>query len=224
MTATIETRIVDTHHHDAFDLTRALPAGLQAVFLKATEGRDWKDPLFAQRFADAKNAGVLVGAYHFASGSAPGATQADFFIARVREVAGCAMGDVLLVLDWEKNDGKAGDMSVANAEQFVTRVRDVTGRWPVLYSFTSYLQSKLPGRSAVLARCPLWQAQYGERPSAPASPTWDRIALWQYTNGGAGPRDTARFPRSFPGFGGCDRSAFDGDASALRAWWQSAGR
>ncbi len=223
----VETRIVDLHHHDRCNVDEGVrEGGLQALILKATEGLDWRDPLFEARVAAVRSKpGLLLGAYHFASGNGTGQQQADHFVARVRAVAGAAFDEVLLILDWETNPStRFGDMSVANAEAFVARVHELTGRWPIAYSFTSYLRARLKTPSAVLSNCALWQAQYGERPSAPASATWSKIDLWQYTNGGAGPRDARTYPRSFPGFGGCDRSAFDGDATALRAWWQSAGR
>lgn len=226
MTSARETRIVDLHHHDRCNVDVGVREGnLQALILKATEGLDWCDPLFEVRFAKAWEAGVLVGAYHFASGNGSGASQADHFVARVRAVAGAAFDEVLLILDWETNPSKKyGDMSVANAEAFVSRVHELTGRWPVFYSFTSYMRARLKTPSVVLGRCALWQAQYGERPSRPASPTWQRIELWQYTNGGDGPADVNNYPRSMPGFGGCDRSVFEGDSAALHAWWRTVGR
>lgn len=76
----------------------------------------------------------------------------------------------------------------------------------------------------VFRQCPLWLAAYGERPRTPAP--WSAWSLWQYTDGrGAfGPRDQTSFPRFTGGFHRCDRSAFDGTAEALTAWWTSCGR
>jgi lysozyme len=220
--------IVDLHHADALrDLDAAVrEGGMVALIHKVSQGKDWKDPLFEARAKAALDAGLLLGGYHFGSNSSHGAQQADYFLERLSLALGTVTSDeVLLVLDWETNpDKKSGDMSVANARAFVERVHEVTGRWPVFYSYTHYLRARLPGCDPVLSKCPLWQAQYGERPAKPASPTWERLALWQYTNGGAGPRDQTRYPRSMPGLGGCDRSAFVGTVEQLRAWWMTAGR
>lgn len=222
------TGIVDLHHHDgSYDLLAARERGMVAMIHKATQGKDWRDPKFEDAMRLAAEASLLRGAYHFASNSSDGAVQADWFLDRVASVVGTVADDVLLALDWENNpDTESGVMSVENARRFVTRVREVTGRWPLLYSFTYFLRGKLPGRDDVLANCPLWQSQFGERPKAPASPTWREVALWQYTNGADGPRDQQRYPRKTPGFAreAQDRSAFRGNVEQLRAWWANAGR
>lgn len=224
------TDILDLHHHDwrtDDELAAAKAAGMKALLHKATQGKDWRDPKFASAMAAAQDLGLLRGAYHFASNSADGAVQADWFMERVALAVGTVANDVLLALDWENNpDTTSGVMSVENARRFVERVHTVTGRWPLVYSFTHFLKGKLPGRDDVLGQCPLWQSQFGERPKAPASPTWREIALWQYTNGADGPRDKTLYPRRTGGFAktGQDRSAFFGTADELAAWWASAGR
>ena len=224
------TDIVDLHHHDYkgdAELAAAHMAGMRALIHKATQGKDWKDPRFKAAMEHAQALGLLRGAYHFASNSASGVVQADWFLERVALAVGTVADDVLLVLDWENNpDTESGVMSVENARLFVQRVHGVTGRWPLLYSFTHFLKGTLPGRDDVLANCPLWQSQFGERPSRPASATWSKIDLWQYTNGADGPHDKVTFPRRTGGFAktGQDRSAFFGTADELAAWWASAGR
>ena len=57
--------VIDLSHWQApVDFTRAKSAGIVAVILKATQGSDWMDVTFAQRFAAATASGLLVGAYH----------------------------------------------------------------------------------------------------------------------------------------------------------------
>lgn len=222
------TGIIDLHHHDgSYDLNAARERGMVALIHKATQGKDWRDPKFSAAMGLAAQARLLRGAYHFGSNSEEGEVQADFFLDRVASVVGDDAADALLVLDWENNpDATNGTMSADNARRFVKRVHEVTGRWPVLYSFTHFLKTHLPGRDEVLANCPLWQSQFGEPPSKPASPTWQAIDLWQYTNGADGPRDQQRYPRKTPGFAreAQDRSAFRGTVEQLTAWWANAGR
>lgn len=201
-------------------LAKAKAAGIAGVICKATQGQDWRDGTFARIVTAARGAGLVVGAYHFASGSSDGAQQADHFLSTVAPLF--TGGSIVLALDWEGNpDRTNGDMTPENARRFVQRIHDRTGVWPLLYSGTSYLGSHL-GRAPcpILGQCPLWAAQYGEEPGdSRVQDSWHDWTLWQYTNGGSGPRDQRRYPRKTPGIGGCDRSVFDGDETALCAWW-----
>lgn len=221
------TGIVDLHHGDTTVNVRELvKGGVRAVIHKATEGQDFRDKSFARQVERFRAEGLLIGAYHFANGNGDGADQAEHLLRTV----GADVENTVLALDWEANPtSKFGDMTLENVRRFVERIHARTGRWPVLYSFTSYLRAHLGPDTVdpVLARCPLWQAQFGERPRAPASRTWARIALWQYTNGHDGPRDQATYPRTTAGceLDPCqDRSTFDGTEAELAAWWASAGR
>jgi lysozyme len=217
----IITDIIDVARHElkGADIPAAAKAGLLALWAKSSQGKDWLDPTFAVWEKLARDSKLLFGAYHFASGSGDGRVQADFFLAHVNPLT------MLLALDWENNpDTKNGNMSLANAEAFVSRVRELTGRWPVLYSGASFLREHRIPTSSVLGHCPLWLAQYGEEPHVVPSP-WLQWDLWQYSDYAFGPRDTDRFPRQTPGLGRkVDRSAFYGDADALREWWRNCGR
>lgn len=220
------TGVVDLHHHDGtFDLVAARAAGLVALVHKATEGKDFRDKGFVGAVDAARAAGLEVGAYHFASASAPGQAQADFFLATVGTRA------ALLALDFERNPGSAGTMKLTEAAAFVRRVHERTGRWPLFYAGLSHLSGEVARASAdvlaTLAHCPLWLAAYGPNPLRLVPPRpWERWSLQQYTNGAAGPADRDRFPRSTPGFtrAAQDRSVFRGTPDELRAWWQTCGR
>jgi lysozyme len=218
------TGIVDIHNADGRrDLGVAARGGIVALIHKVTEGRDFIDRGVVRAMADAREAGLLTGLYHYANGTDPN-TQADHFLRVVEPYP-----DALLVLDCEDNARSSfGTMTARGAAAFARRVFEVRKRWPVFYSFTSFIRAmRFDDESrAVLARCPLWQAQYGERPAAPASSVWSKIDLWQYTNGADGPRDVARYPRTVPGFArpAQDRSAWFGTLDELRAWWASCGR
>jgi lysozyme len=205
--------IVDLSHHNtitSFEDARA--AGVQAVIHKATEGVTFVDAMHDDRKARAKAAGLLWGAYHFGTGGDVIGQVAHFL-----SIANPAPGD-LLVLDFEPNPTEQ-TMTLADAEEFVTRVKAATGRVPVLYSGRSFLMSQLGVNTTTpLAECPLWIARYapevGELPAA-----FSRFAIWQYTDGSAGLQ-----PHQVDGLGRCDRNKFNGeDADALRTFWAGAG-
>jgi lysozyme len=194
-----------SHHNDRPDLGRAKRAGIVGVFQKATQGEQFVDPTFATNRTNARAAGLLWGVYHFGTGG-DGTLQADHFLTTVQPDA-----QTLLVLDLEANP-QGPNMPLIEARAFVTHVREVTGRWPGLYS-GHYIKALLdPGKDPILANCWFWLAQYGPTAVLPANwPTW---TFWQYTDGALGPE-----PHSVDGVGRCDRDRFNGTEADLRAFW-----
>ncbi len=222
----ITTGIIDVASYEAGgDLNAAVISGVHAIFAKPTQGKDFHDksfPKFMQESRAIQNAGtpLLIGAYHFGSNSIGGDVQADFFMDSVAPFG----QDILLALDLERNpDLRGGTMSVDNARAFVQRVKDRTGRWPVLYSGASFLRDYFHTEKDTIGCCPLWIAQYGEEPHNIAA-AWPTYWLWQYTNGHQGPADQVRYPRLTPGFGKIDRSVFRGDLATLTVGWNNLGK
>src|SRR5947207_14291695 len=105
-------------------------------------------------------------------------------------------------------------MILAEAEQFVTLVRERTCQFPGVYGGQSFLTQMLRKTTKTpLADCWLWIARYAS--AAPiVPPTWQRFTLWQYTDGNAGMQ-----PHQVPGIGRCDREKFNGDEATLRQLW-----
>jgi lysozyme len=76
-----------------------------------------------------------------------------------------------------------------------------------------WLKEKLKGKpNDLLARCPLWLAQNAIKPVLPIG--WKKYALWQYTDGQAGPE-----PHQVIGIGRCDRNQYNGTITQLRRHW-----
>ena len=53
--------------------------GLRFVYIKATEGLTYRDPLFSDHYEGATSAGFIRGGYHYAHGDESASDQADFF-------------------------------------------------------------------------------------------------------------------------------------------------
>jgi lysozyme len=194
--------VVDLFHGNkvSVDFSVVRSDGIAAVILKATQGTGFVDPTFVPRLADARAAGLLVGAYHYLDAKSP-VDQIGHFLSIVGNTDG-----ILLALDFEPNEpSQASAMQAASAAM---AVKTVTGRYPVLYT-GRYL---LTAPNALLSRCPLWLAEYGSRPICP--PGWSQWKLWQHTDGVLGSA-----PVPVPGIGPCDRSRFAGTLDQLRAWW-----
>ena len=201
--------VVDISHHNGanLDFQKAKAAGILGVIHKATQGQGSTDPMYAANRKKALKAGLLWGAYHFATG-ADGVDQATAFL----HALGNDVGSTLLVLDFEPNPA-GSSMSLEEARAFVTHIHAVTGRWPGFYSGHYIKQLLGTGKDPVLANCWLWLAQYG--PTAVVPPNWPTWTMWQYTDGAV----NANAHSPVDGIGHCDRDRFNGSAKRLHALW-----
>ena len=199
--------VVDISHHNGnVDLTAAQQAGLVGVIHKATQGTGMTDNKYTVNRQKATAAGLLWGAYHFGT-KTDGAAQADFFLSKAN-----ADDKTLLVLDYEPNG--ASTMTLAQAKAFVQRVKQVTGKFPGLYS-GNLIKEQLGGKppDPLLSQCFLWIAQYAQQPTN-IPQTWPTWTFWQYTDGNNGPP-----PHTIAGIGNCDRDQFNGTIEQLKQLW-----
>ena len=119
--------VVDISHHNGnINFPKVKADGIIGVIQKATQGQSGVDPTYKSNRTKALTAGLLWGAYHFATGS-DGLKQAEHLLKTVG-----IFEDTLLVLDFEPNP-TGPNMSLEEARAFVTHVKEVTGRFPGLY-------------------------------------------------------------------------------------------
>lgn len=205
--------VIDTSHHNRVSsFAKAKAAGILGVIQKATQGTGYCDPTFASTRKKVEDAGLMFGAYHFGTGG-DAIAQADCFLSK-------AGTKTLLVLDFEGNP-QGRDMSLEEAEHFVHHIKEVTGRYPGLYSGHTVKEALAKAgvrrpEQTELSRCWLWIAQYSRAPLIPK--VWTQWTLWQYTDGAVGSE-----PHSVPGVGRCDRDQFNGTPEQLQAFWTGNG-
>lgn len=72
-----------SNHQGAIAWKRVASDDVSFAIIKATEGGDWVDKSFARNLAEARQAGLAVGAYHFFTFCRSGAEQAQNFISTV---------------------------------------------------------------------------------------------------------------------------------------------
>ncbi|MET8245975.1 GH25 family lysozyme [Streptomyces sp. NPDC005202] len=92
--------------------------GLSFVFIKATEGRSYVNSKLSAQTKHGRDAGLVVGFYHFLW---PGnvTAQAEYFVAHAPE----KRGDILAV-DWETT-GEGTHASNAEKDQFIRKVKEL---------------------------------------------------------------------------------------------------
>ena len=166
------------------------------AFIKATEGMDMTDSEFRDNMQNAKNAGVVRGAYHFFIASASGKAQAIHYL----ETVTLKKGDLPPVLDVETANGA----SVADLQQRVADWLEIIEKKyrtkPIIYTNIDFYKIFLAGR---FDNYPLWVAHYLQKERPRIERNW---VFWQHNDGGHvnGIRNTVDF------------NVFNGDSTAFQ--------
>jgi GH25 family lysozyme M1 (1,4-beta-N-acetylmuramidase) len=160
--------------------------GKRFAYVKATEGTGYRNPYFAQQYNGSYNVGMIRGAYHFAlPDRSSGAAQANYFAGNG---GGWSRDGKTLpgALDMEYNPygatcyGKSQSGMTAWIKDFSDTYHSRTGRWPVIYTSTSWW-SQCVGNGDFSSTNPLWVARYAS--SVGALPyAWGFYTFWQYSS------------------------------------------
>lgn len=175
------------------------------IIVKATEGTGYVDPTCDAKYQLNKNAGKLLGFYHFARPDlgTSAVAEARFFYNNTKNY----FREAIPVLDWEKSVS-----NVVWAKAFLDEVYRLSGVRPWIYMSASVVNGY--NWSSVSNDYGLWIAGYPAkynvknppRPSAGELPykigAWKFAAAWQYTSSA----------------GTLDRNIFYGDAIAWRRY------
>jgi lysozyme len=171
-------------------------SGKKFAYIKASESTDYVDPLYAQNRAQARAAGLYVGAYHFAQPSTTAGdavAEADHFIA----VAAPAKGDLLPVLDLERSNGLSSVALTAWVRAYMGEILLRTGVHGVIYVSPSFWKTYMGDTSwfSLNGFDVLWVAHWtsASTPTVPGG-NWGGHGwtFWQYTSDGAVPGISGR--------------------------------
>lgn len=173
-------RGIDISHHqgtidwDKLSRSKIGDEGISFVFIKATEGQNFLDENFNDNFYQARENGLLRGAYHYFKPSVPAKAQAQYFMKQVH----LEPGDLPPVLDIEEK----GDLSVAQlqkaARTWLDAVEKRYGVPPIIYTNYKFKQSYLDSKD--FDKYPYWIAHYYVRNLTYKGP-WK---FWQHTDCG----------------------------------------
>lgn len=200
--------IADISSHNTILNWASFLGSVDGLICKVSEGTGYAWPGSANALNQARNAGKLVGVYHYAgpSGGALGdpVAEADYFLGHYTHRAG-----EVIVLDYEPAHEPADPDSWCAA--WMQRVQQATGVVPMIY--LNHFYASRPWTKVRALDAALWFAQYpindgGFHPSTATFGPWPSYAMYQYTSNGARPGTT----------GPLDLSQFYGDANAWRAY------
>lgn len=211
---TIHLKVLDLSHHNdgpnggPIDFATIASFGIRGVILKASQGTEMVDQTYASRRQSAAAAGLLVGAYHFATNDDVD-TQVDHFIA-----ASAPDSNTLMALDHEPNNGN--QLDIDGCQAFLESARDKLGRKLVLYS-GNLIKEQLQGPSEFFAGHRLWLAQYGPTPHVP--PAWTAPWLWQFSGDGVNSQGIRVPGVNSAQAGQLDMNSFEGSDDDLTTQW-----
>jgi lysozyme len=179
---------IDVSHHNgqpAWDQVRA--DGIRFVIAKASEGRDWRDPEYANNKQAVEALGLPFTAYHFAR---PDMTIGDARAEADNFVAAAMLSDrnLVPVLDLEDNGGLGKRKLAAWTKDWLSEVRARLGVKATIYTSASFWAASM-GNTPWFAKngYRLWIAHWGvDQPAVPTA-NWagNGWTLWQYTNKGS---------------------------------------
>lgn len=203
-------RGVDVHDKNGvIDWSGLAAADIQFAFIRAAYG-DRLDTRLSENYAGAKQAGLVVGLYHFYRQPLPAEAQRQAMLAAMDQVA-LGTGDLPPVIDVEDNPAFDGAWKnannaayVADLGSWVAAITEKVGQHPILYTRASFWAQI--GNPAGFEACPLWVASYGvARPHMPNG--WSDYAFWQSSDSAA----IAGIP------GAWDLDIFNGSIEELQA-------
>ncbi|MFE2228375.1 lysozyme [Streptomyces kronopolitis] len=194
-------------HNGSVSWSTLWSSGVRFAYVKATESTSYTNPSFAQQYNGSYGAGMIRGAYHFATpDTSSGAAQAAYFTGHG---GGWSRDGRTLpgALDMEYNPygstcyGLSPAALVSWMKDWFATYKARTGRDAVLYTSTNWWKQCTGNSAAFGAVNPLWVPRYGSSVGElPAG--WDFHTLWQYTSSG-------------PTVG--DHNHFNGTADRLKA-------
>lgn len=164
-----------SHHQRRIDWAKLRAEGYDFAFIKATEGGDYRDPLFTANWPAAERAGLARGAYHFFTFCTAGDKQAANFLAVV--APGQAMLPPAVDIEFHGNCAQPPPAADIRAElaTFLQRVEASYARRPILYvTNRSYKQIVGGGFSDY----PIWARNIFREPRVEG---W---TFWQYADRG----------------------------------------
>lgn len=125
------------------------------AFIKASEGRTVVDDYFKTNWKEAKNAGLLRGAYHFYRPHLTAEEQASLFFQMVPKLE---IGDLPPVLDIEMRGSGSPVRLKQNLKRWLVLVEKRYGMTPIIYTNYGFYKAYLTGKE--FKNYPLWIAHY----------------------------------------------------------------
>jgi len=165
-----------SHHQSTIDWKLLNSENFDFVYIKATEGKDWEDPLFDSYWQQARSTKMKVGAYHYYRLNRTGAEQAANFIRTVPKES----ASLPPVVDLEEKNtyGKSKELIREEIRDYLSLIQAHYGKAPVIYSteefYNIYLKHEFPDTR-------IWMRNVFRKPRLSDGKRW---SIWQFADKG----------------------------------------
>lgn len=191
-------------HNGDVDFEKVAADGVNFVFLKATEGVDFRDPRFQENYLKARKAGVKVGAYHFFRFDRDGYEQGRNFLEAVDSLE----FDLPLAIDveeWGNPDGYDTEKIIEALRGMIFALEGSRNK-VILYTnkqgYTRFIKNRFE-------EMPVWVCSFTNPPM-----TSDNWLLWQHSH-----------KSQVDGVNGfVDLNTFNGDSLSWEQWLNDVNR
>lgn len=168
-----------SHHQGNIHWDSVADDNVKWAYIKASEGGDFRDSLFQQNWIDAKQSGVVRGAYHFLTFCKPGKEQARNFIDAVGKFDS---SELIPAIDIEYGGNCKVRLTQKEMEElieeFTQELMRVSKNPPVIYMTHEIYQDYFKGRE-ISNR--IWARAIVTSVSRKYRGNWD---VWQYLHRG----------------------------------------
>lgn len=165
-----------SHHQKEVLWHKISPQKYRFVYLKATEGGDFKDRKFQENWLKAREHGFLVGAYHFYRLCSSGQQQAAHFIATVPNKLDMLPPAIDLEYDEKCIDHYTQEQLLTEIKVMHDALKQHYAKQPIFYVSKNFYNIVLADH---FKDVPLWVREYQQTPQLKNQPSW---TFWQYTN------------------------------------------
>lgn len=152
-------------------------AGVEVVYIKATEGENYIDSMLNTYYQEAKNVGLKIGFYHFLHPNDDGEIQAQFMYNQIKNLN----YDCKIAIDIEVTNGESNLCVNQCIMDFANEIKVLTNSEPIVYSDLNFANTVLDDSISTLG---FWQAEYDVSKATPSKIFGTNILGWQYSDSG----------------------------------------
>ena len=163
-----------SHHQGKIDWKQvAKEERVSFVYIKATEGGTYQDPLYKHNLKQARKRGLKVGSYHFLRTTSSIWLQYLNIMCHIKK----EKQDLVPMIDVEECKHWTSEQLQDSLKLLVRLIENEYGQKPIIYAGQNFYTKRLGNK---FADYPLWIARYGDVPPALNAP----YSIWQFTQKG----------------------------------------
>jgi lysozyme len=168
-------------HQQQIDWQQLDRSNIHFVLIKATEGGDFRDPLFQSNWQHAQPQGTIVGAYHFFTFCKSGQAQAQNYIDTVPRSSGTLPPVIDLEFSGNCRSQPTPAALATELNTFMAIVEKFYHKRPILYVTHEFYDRYLRDRSATQL---IWISDFYSFNKLPTLADGKQWLFWQYSERG----------------------------------------